>query len=41
MNMPIPRTIACVAALLAATTAAVAEIKKWEAPIKASGIQLD
>jgi hypothetical protein len=39
--MPIPRAIACVAALLAATTAAVPEIKKWEAPIKASGIQLD
>jgi hypothetical protein len=41
MNMPILRTIACVAALLAATTAAVAEIEKWEAPIKASDIQLD
>jgi hypothetical protein len=41
MNMPIPRTIACVAALLAATTAVAADIKKWEAPIKASGVQLE
>jgi hypothetical protein len=41
MNMPMPRTIASLAALLAGTTAAVAEIKKWEAPIKGSGVQLE